>query len=89
MGDTSATKNVSAVYPKCLNTLKLRIQGTNNAGGSGSVVFAAGKNFNPLTQYKHDTRTNGRFISLKLEMVGGVSPEISGIEVDVEAGGLR
>jgi len=50
MGDTSATKNVSAVYPKCLNTLKLRIQGTNNAGGSGSVVFAAGKDFNPLTQ---------------------------------------
>jgi len=89
MGDTSATKNVSAVYPKCLNTLKLRIQGTNNAGGSGSVVFAAGKDFNPLTQYKHDTRVNGRFISLKLEMVGGVSPEISGIEVDVEAGGLR
>jgi hypothetical protein len=89
MGDTSATKNVSAVYPKCLNTLKLGIQGTSNAGGSGSVVFAAGKEFNPLTQYKHDTRVNGRFISLKLEMVGGISPEISGIEVDVEAGGLR
>ena len=89
MGDTSATKNVSAVYPKCLNTLKLGIQGTSNAGGSGSVVFAAGKEFNPLTQYKHDTRVNGRFISFKLEMVGGVSPEISGIEVDVEAGGLR
>jgi len=89
MGDTSATKNVSAVYPKCLNTLKLRIQGTNKVGGDGSVVFSAGKDFNPVTDYKYDTRVNGRFISLKLEMVNGISPEISGIEIDVEAGGLR
>jgi len=89
MGDTSSTKNISAVYPKCLNTLKLKVQGTNKVGGTGSVVFGAGKDFNPVTDYKFDTRVNGRFISMKLEMVGGVSPEISGIEVDVEAGGLR
>jgi hypothetical protein len=89
MGDTSSTKNISAVYPKCLNTLKLKIQGTSKVGGNGSVAFGVGKEFNPITDYKFDTRVNGRFISMKLEMVGGVSPEISGIEVDVEAGGLR
>ena len=89
MGDTSATKNVSAIYPKCLNTLKIKVQGSNKVGGNGSVVFSAGKDFNPSTEYKYDTRVNGRFISMKLEMVNGISPEISGIEVDVEAGGLR
>jgi len=89
LGDTSSTKNVSAVYPKCLNTLKLKVQGTSKVGGNGTVTFGAGKNFNPLTDYKFDTRVNGRFISMKLEMVNGISPEISGIEVEVEAGGLR
>jgi len=89
MGDTSSTKNVTAIYPKCLNTLNITIQGANKVGGSGAVVFGTGKNFNPVTDYKYDTRINGRFISMKLEMVGGISPEISGIEVDVEAGGLR
>jgi len=89
MGDTSLTKNVSAIYPKCLNPISLKVQGTSKVGGDGGVVFGTGKSFNPLTDYKFDTRVNGRFISMKLEMVGGMSPEISGIEVDVETGGLR
>jgi len=89
MSDTSATKNISAVYPKCLNTIKLRVQGTSKVGGNGLVTFGTGKDFNPITDYKHDTRVNGRFISMKLEMVNGNSPEISGIELDVELGGLR
>jgi len=87
MGDTSATKTISAIYPRCLSTIKLTVQGTNLIGAG--VTFGTGKNFNPVTDYKYDTRVNGRFISMKLEMVSGASPEISGIEVDIEKGGLR
>jgi len=87
MGDTSATKTITSIYPRCLSTIKLTIQGTNKIGAG--VTFGVGKEFNPVTEYKYDTRVNGRFISMKLEMVGGISPEISGIEVDIEKGGLR
>ena len=64
----------------------MSILGTQNLKDTKTYSL---QTFNASTDYKLDTRANGRYLNIKFEMDGDTNPKMGKIQMDIKQAGTR
>lgn len=79
-------KQINRVHVNSTGSLNIAIKGSEKIGETITFTDLA---FDPGTTHKVDTRTSGRFISLRVTMDTNVNPKLTTLQFDIKAMGIR
>lgn len=87
-----AYKVIKAIYPQINakspgQTVNVKFAGVNTSGAN--VSWSVSSSFNPMTDYKIDTREGGRYLSWRVETNDYNDFELSGFDASVVSTGRR
>lgn len=84
-------KEVQAVYPEITvsRALTVSINLGSQMTTSGAVVWEGVQTFDPINDYKIDSRANGRFLAIRFDFQPFADTSISGFDLQVISNGSR
>lgn len=90
--DLTTYKRLRRIFPlvASLNpAIQVQVQIGYSNTPAGQVTWGAVQSFNPITQYKIDTITGGRYLAIRFLIPTPADFEIAGFDADVSDGGRR
>jgi len=86
MQQQNVIKQVNSIFISSEENIKMSILGTQNLKDTKTYSL---QTFNASTDYKLDTRANGRYLNIKFEMDGDTNPKMGKIQMDIKQAGTR
>ena len=88
--DNSRVKCINRVHVNAKGACLIALTGTQNLSDSKSYTNVT---FNPVTDYKIDSRVSGRYMNLKVTMTDSlgvaINPELTKLQFDIKIMGVR
>ena len=82
----SAYKWINAIHLDSMNSVQISVVGTNSI--TDTAVYSL-QTFNPTTDYKLDFRTSGRYMNIKVQMLGASNPLLGRMQFELKVAGKR
>lgn len=70
-GDPTVVKAITGLHINCEGKIKVSVVGSFSITGTNTYTYT---DFDPATSYKIDTRTQGRYLNIKVQMVTDGTP---------------